>query len=296
MVFRNPEEYLYLHYLSQWERTAPVNGSWGQLDDNPAENTQTARMVRVLQMLTGLHDPPLRKLEKHTQRRDGRSFVGFLYAIGKDNFDKEARIYQVAADTVKKCHSSDPMEKAASTKLLSDMYADKDAIKEIFGGVERFSILRRICNTALSSQEAENRREQISPPPGEIKVDTTPSAPVPPPKGQEARSSSPSAPPNEGDRYWVYLGTFRDGKWLTKYLDIPDNFDPAKFSVDKDAKKGKYKVREQTGALNVRFGSFSPTGEFPPTTSPLQPSKEVQIRSIAQWFDSGNWWATIEKP
>ena len=74
-MFRNPEEYLYLHYLSQWERTAPADGHEGQLDDKPARNTQTARMVKLLQMLTGPYGAPLKKLEKHTERRDGRSYI-----------------------------------------------------------------------------------------------------------------------------------------------------------------------------------------------------------------------------
>lgn len=74
-MFRNPEEYLYLVMLSRWERTAPTDGHWGKLDDRPAQNTQTARMVKVLQLLTGLHNPSLRKLEKHTERRDGRSYI-----------------------------------------------------------------------------------------------------------------------------------------------------------------------------------------------------------------------------
>jgi hypothetical protein len=74
-MFGSPEEYLYLHYLCRWERTAPDDRRWGQLDDKRAQNTQTARMVKVLQMLTGLNDRPLRKLAKHTERKDGRSYI-----------------------------------------------------------------------------------------------------------------------------------------------------------------------------------------------------------------------------
>src|SRR6266496_2623831 len=89
-MFRNPEEYLYLAMLSRWECNAPSDGHMGMLDDKPARNTQTARMVKVLQMLTGLRDPSLAKLMKHTERKDGRSYIsmdaGWMkegYEIGK---------------------------------------------------------------------------------------------------------------------------------------------------------------------------------------------------------------------
>ena len=53
-MFGNPEEYLYLHMLLRWERTAPPDKCLGTLDNEPAKNTQTARMAKVLQMVTGL--------------------------------------------------------------------------------------------------------------------------------------------------------------------------------------------------------------------------------------------------
>ena len=74
-MFSKPEEYLYLHFLSEWERTAPPDGKWGRLDDRDEQNTQTARMAKVLRMVTGLHSEPLGRLEKHTKRRDGRSYI-----------------------------------------------------------------------------------------------------------------------------------------------------------------------------------------------------------------------------
>ena len=74
-IFRNPEEYLYLAVLERWERTAPSDGHDGVFDGKPASNTQTARIVKVLRMLTGLHDLELKKLQRHTERRDGRSNI-----------------------------------------------------------------------------------------------------------------------------------------------------------------------------------------------------------------------------
>ena len=58
-----PEEYLYLSALSQWERDAPRDS---------VQNTQIARMVKVLRLL-GIDDQKMKKLERNTRRRDGRS-------------------------------------------------------------------------------------------------------------------------------------------------------------------------------------------------------------------------------
>ncbi len=74
-IFGNPEEYLHLYMLLRWERTAPPDGCLGTLDDEPAKNTQTARMAKVLQMVTDLHDLPMEKLRKETERKDGRSYI-----------------------------------------------------------------------------------------------------------------------------------------------------------------------------------------------------------------------------
>jgi hypothetical protein len=74
----DPEEYLYLSILLRWEREAPPDRHEGFLDGIPAKNTQTARMVKVLQMLTAgvCQDQAMRKLEEHTKRpSDGRSYV-----------------------------------------------------------------------------------------------------------------------------------------------------------------------------------------------------------------------------
>ena len=71
-----PEEYLYLLYLQRWEREAPPDKHAELLDGIEAKNTQTARMVKVLQMLTGCQDQSMRKLEERTKRpSDGRSNV-----------------------------------------------------------------------------------------------------------------------------------------------------------------------------------------------------------------------------
>ncbi|MGY8683732.1 hypothetical protein Q2941_39040 [Bradyrhizobium sp. UFLA05-153] len=70
----DPEEYLYLLALLRWETTAPPDGHEALLDGTLAKNTQTARMVRVLRLL-GLDDQGQKKLERNTQRKDGRSYI-----------------------------------------------------------------------------------------------------------------------------------------------------------------------------------------------------------------------------
>jgi len=107
--------------------------------------------------------------------------------------------------------------------------------------------------------------------------------------------NTPSAPPNEGERFWIYLGTLKNNKWETRYLKIPDDFNPATFDPTTDGKQGQYNVGPNN-PLNVRYGEFSPTGSFPPIAEALQPGTAVTLRSTAQWFDSGNWWATIQPP
>ena len=49
--------------------------TWVRFVTTPAKNTQTARIVKVLQLLTDIRDAPLTKLENHTKRKDGRSYI-----------------------------------------------------------------------------------------------------------------------------------------------------------------------------------------------------------------------------
>ena len=89
----DPEEYLYLSILLRWEREAPPDRHEGFLDGIPAKNTQTARMVKVLQLLTAgvCQDQAMRKLEEHTKRpSDGRSYVSRTQA-GCNSHTKLAR-------------------------------------------------------------------------------------------------------------------------------------------------------------------------------------------------------------
>lgn len=73
-----PQEYLYLHYFSEWEKTAPKDGHLGLLKGRgPVKNTQTARLCRLLTMIVSpiTIDADFQKLARRTQRKDGRSNV-----------------------------------------------------------------------------------------------------------------------------------------------------------------------------------------------------------------------------
>jgi hypothetical protein len=104
---------------------------------------------------------------------------------------------------------------------------------------------------------------------------------------------APPASPAQaaGQSAWVYLGTYRKGAWETRYLNIPADLDPFKFI---STSPGVYIVSRETGALNVRSGEFSHTGDFPPITAVLRSGKPVKILNTWQWFDSGNWWAKVQ--
>jgi hypothetical protein len=223
--------------------------------------------------------------------------VVFGHTWQKDTFERETKKYQLIGDFLKACRSNDLAEQQSSQQffaLYSRGALPAGPIVEIFGGLKQFENVGNVCVTVASIQQADRKGLPTVNVSSEERAAAA-AAPDPPPKAPDAPSASPSASPNDGERFWIYLGTFSGGKWLTKYLDIPDNFDPAKFSVETDPKKKAYKVRNQP--LNVRFGSFSVAGDFPPPTDrPLKPGEQVRIKSAAQWFDSGNWWAIIEPP
>jgi hypothetical protein len=86
-----PKEYFYFHCLRNWERTAPSYGRVGTLDGRPVENTQTARMARLLTItLAGKADidGTFQKLSKRTQRKkDGNSYVSKDKSWMKEPYD-----------------------------------------------------------------------------------------------------------------------------------------------------------------------------------------------------------------
>jgi hypothetical protein len=225
------------------------------------------------------------------------ALLGFEYNIRKDTFDKETKKYSLVTEVIQKCTSTDQNDQRNTQQffaLYSNGLLDPGPIVEIFGGIDEFKKLNSACNTLVSNQQAGQKLVQA--PANPTVADVQEAAAIPPAAEPlpDLPGTTPSAPPNNGQRFWIYLGTRTNGKWLTKYINIADSFDPAKFSVATDPKRGVYKT---IGTLNVRYGSFSLAGDFPPPTShPLSAGQELQLKSTADWFDSGNWWATIDPP
>lgn len=74
--FRQPVEGLYLALMLRWEKNAPPDGCWGDLDGKPACNSQKARMAYLLQKIgVGDERRVFPVLARYSTRRDGRSYI-----------------------------------------------------------------------------------------------------------------------------------------------------------------------------------------------------------------------------
>jgi hypothetical protein len=230
-------------------------------------------------------------------------------AFLKDDFDRRSKKFDVIVEIFQKCASNAPADQAFATRFLGvQAKSSLASYDSYFAKDKEFNLALQQCESLLSNDAATQSPDAQQ---GAV-ASTQPSSPliVSPPEDLPASAASgassgqsnttgpdtPSAPPNDGPRFWVYLGTYTNGAWATRYLDVPSSFDPNKFSPEEDPRKGNYKVRAGQ-PLNLRYGSFSPVGEFPPLIKkPLQPGQAVKVRSMVQWFISGNWWATIAPP
>jgi hypothetical protein len=233
-------------------------------------------------------------------------YVGFVYSKAKDNFDADTKRFDIYSQLFAKCTSQTSGDQQASVRyfgMLTAGVVGEDVIKEIFGSKENLHNLSESCLRFTSNNQAVSKSlgATVDPSPAQIEaVEKTPALAT---KANKSPPSSPSAPPNQGDRFWIFVGTFKSaadgsgGQWSSKYITIDDRFDPRKFVAASDPKQGIYKVVNDVTTLNVRFGSFGPYGEFPPVTNkPLKTGQDVHLKSMAQWFDGDSWWATIEPP
>ena len=226
-------------------------------------------------------------------------YVGFVYSRAKDNFDSDTKRFDIIYGLFQKCTSQDVSVQQTSLKYFGILQKDvvgKDVIAEIFGGPEKLQQLSSACIAFVSTQQVDAKLVGEAPSPAQTAAAEnapaviTPAGTVP---------SSPSAPPNQGDKFWIFVGTYKaaDSRWSSKYVTIDDTLDPTKFIATSDQKQGNYKVLSSVTTLNVRFGSFGPSGEFPPPTNkPFKANQDVHLRSMARWFDSDSWWATIDPP
>ncbi len=88
---------------------------------------------------------------------------------------------------------------------------------------------------------------------------------------------------------WVYLGHFVSEKsnWKTRYLNFLVNEKPSNL-VEKTLK-----VRKETGALNVRKGMPTFTGQFLEVQDVLAVGSSVTIIEHSEWHSSGYIWAKV---
>jgi hypothetical protein len=86
---------------------------------------------------------------------------------------------------------------------------------------------------------------------------------------------------------WVFLGTYADSSWATRYLDFPGRIVPAQLA-------GKsLKVRQATGALNVRANLFYEPG-YDRIIDVLAPGSTVTLDSIGSFSGGGYYiWARV---
>lgn len=90
---------------------------------------------------------------------------------------------------------------------------------------------------------------------------------------------------------WIYLGDFDSikNRWNTRYLNFDVNLRPGQLN---NLTLG---VRKETGALNVRAGMPTDTGEFPSVVESLQPNNKnnLHILEVKPWLTTGYMWAKV---
>lgn len=88
---------------------------------------------------------------------------------------------------------------------------------------------------------------------------------------------------------WVYLGHFVSEKsnWKTRYLDFSVNEKPSNLVNQ------RLTVRKETGALNVRKGMPTFTGQFSEVQEVLAIGSSVTIIKYSEWHSSGYIWAKV---
>jgi len=86
---------------------------------------------------------------------------------------------------------------------------------------------------------------------------------------------------------WVFLGSYGDSSWSTRYLDFPVHAVPASLS-------GKsLQVRHETGSLNVRANLFYEPG-YDRIVDVLAPGSTVTLDSVSSYAGAGYFiWAQV---
>jgi hypothetical protein len=115
-------------------------------------------------------------------------------------------------------------------------------------------------------------------------------APVPTTAPSVLRDTSEGARlrPATTKRGWVFLGSYADSAWSTRYLDFPPNEIPANLLGR------SLKVRDVTGSLNVRGNLFYEPG-YDRILDVLAPGSTVRLDSVTSFANGGYYiWARAE--
>ncbi|MCP3895622.1 MAG: hypothetical protein GY706_13490 [Bacteroides sp.] len=96
------------------------------------------------------------------------------------------------------------------------------------------------------------------------------------------------APGDSTSKGWVYLGHFDGSVWKTRYLDFPPSYKPG------DLQNRSFKVRDETGALNVRSGPPGLLGRTKSIIAVLAQGSTVLLKGSPELTLSGYVWHQVE--
>ena len=153
-------------------------------------------------------------------------------------------------------------------------------------GDEKTKEIALLALTTLGSSEFATKFSQLSPSPGsEAAADTIMRTAVALEQQQIPKAVTSVA--NTEKEGWAYVGHFVNSQWKTRYFDIA-------LDVAPEILEGTVlKVREETGALNVREGMPTFTGSFKSIIGALKPGSEAKVLNVEEWLSSGYIWAHI---
>jgi hypothetical protein len=162
--------------------------------------------------------------------------VQIYLAFNKDDYDRKSKKFDVIPSLFAKCTSEQPSDRIFATRYIvaAQKSASISTFNQDFAKDQNFQrALSECANIASNSSATAIPINGITPPPPSA-VQTPPNSVSP---NTPIAGQSPSVPPNDGPRYWIYVGTYKDGAWLSKYLNITKNFDPQKFNRETDPNK-----------------------------------------------------------
>jgi hypothetical protein len=228
-----------------------------------------------------------------------------LIAAQRDSYERETKKFDIIVDLFRKCTSTGANDRAFALKFVrTQKQSDPERSLARFNSYlktdKTFQDALNECQNSMNVVAGTEKDGEGSEPgypqqvPANLKSEEAKVVSAKPSTEKATVPSSPSAPPNDGARFWIYVGSYTNGVgWKSKYLAIPHDFDPAHFDP---GAADQSRTFHTSVPINVRYGSFNADGGFPPISKTIKPNENVTLVSMAQWFDSGDWWATFVPP